>query len=281
MRITINIIAIGIILLLIGCKSKSNKVLSVDAPPCSLVIQASSKEGSFTDLPYITNFVFYNWYKVKMEVCRVNPFMLKDNFEIIIKKGDMNDIIRDDPTRGYNFGSREGEFKNGVQHGLWKCTRSYDVDSLGYHRYKWYKFREEYFKNGLRDSIYKIYNKDGKVIYSTYFKDGNGIEKDFHENGKLYYEIETKNGYFTDTLRLHNKEGRIFEKRLYQKDTLVYYLGYDWSLRYRYQPNDSTYLEVDSYEVKNLKQGAFRNTFHYKTKKEFEDDYFAKNTLKK
>ncbi|TPG41978.1 hypothetical protein [Flavobacterium pectinovorum] len=281
MKITINIIIISIILLMIGCKSKSNKILSVDALPCSLIIQANSSEGSFTDLPYITNFVFYNWYKVGMDVCRVNSFMLKDNFEIIIKKGEVNDIIRDDPTRGYDFGSREGEFRNGVQHGLWECKRSYYLDSLGHHIYKNYKFREEYFKNGLRDSIYKIYNKDGKVIYSTYFKDGNGIEKDFHENGALYYEIETKGGYFTDTLHLYNKEGKKFEKRLYQKDVLVYYAGNDCSLRYKYKPNDSTYLEVDSYEVKNLKQGAFRNTFSYKTKEEFENDQFAKSTLKR
>lgn len=34
-------------------------------------------------------------------------------------------------------------------------------------------------------------------------------------------------------------------------------------------------------ELKELKQGAFRNIFHYKTKEQFEDDYFAKNTLKK
>ena len=61
-----------------SCKTKLNKVLSVDVPPCTLVIQASSNEGSFTDLPYITNFVFYNWYKVGMDVCRVNSFMRND-----------------------------------------------------------------------------------------------------------------------------------------------------------------------------------------------------------
>lgn len=279
MRTTINIIAINILLLTIGCKSKSNKVLSVDAPPCT-EIQASI-EGNFTDLPYTTNFVFYNWYKVTMDICKVKSFMLKDNFEIVEKKGEINDIRRDDPSLGYNFGSREGEFRNGVQHGFWQCKRSYYLDSLGHHIYKNYKFREEYFKNGLRDSIYKIYNKDGKVIYSTNFKDGNGIEKDFHENGTLYYEIETKGGYFTDTLRLYNKRGKIYQKKLYQKDVLVYYAGNDWCLRYRYKPNDNTYLEVDSYDAKNLKQGAFKNAFSYKTKEEFENDQFAKSNLKR
>ena len=110
---------------------------------------------------------------------------------------------------------------------------------------------------------------------------GTGLWKEFHDNRKVYFEAYTKEGYFTDTLRLSNKEGLIFEKRLYQKDVLVYYAGNDWCLKYRYKPNDSSYLEVDSYEVKNLKQGAFRNTFRYKNKEEFEDDNFAKSTLKK
>ena len=57
-------------LLIMSCKTKLNKVLSVDVPPCTLVIQASSNEGSFTDLPYITNFVFYNWYRILFQKLR-------------------------------------------------------------------------------------------------------------------------------------------------------------------------------------------------------------------
>jgi antitoxin component YwqK of YwqJK toxin-antitoxin module len=220
MKTTINIIISSIILLMIACKSKSNKVVSIDAPPCT-IIQAPM-DGNFTSLPYATNFVYYNWYKVKTDVCRVNPFLLKDNFEIAVKKGEGSDIINNDPNRGYNFGTREGEFKNGKQHGLWQCQRNYYLDSLGHHIYKKYKFREEYFKNGLRDSIYKIYNKKGDIVYSTYFKNGTGLEKDFHENGKLYYEIQTKDGYFTDTLKLYNDKGNLVEKLLYKKDSLVY-----------------------------------------------------------
>jgi antitoxin component YwqK of YwqJK toxin-antitoxin module len=143
-------------------------------------------------------------------------------------------------------------------------------------------FKIEYFKDGLRDSIFKIVDENNKIIYETTFKMGTGLWKEFHGNGKIYFETYTKDGYFTDTLRLHNKEGEIYEKRLYQKDALVYYIGNDnWCLKFRHYPNDSTYLEVDSYEEKNLKQGAFRNTFRYKTKEEFDNDYFAKNTLKR
>jgi len=81
---------------------------------------------------------------------------------------------------------------------------------------------------------------------------------------------------------LYNKRGKIYQKRLYQKDALVYYIGDDnWCLKFRHHPNNNTYLEVDSYDAKNLKQGAFRNTFSYKTKEEFENDQFAKSTLKR
>ncbi|MBF7092876.1 hypothetical protein IUY40_15175 [Flavobacterium sp. ALJ2] len=118
------------------------------------------------------------------------------------------------------FGYRKGYVQNGKQVGLWQSFRYEQNDTLG--QLKQNIFREEYFKNGLRDSIYKIYNKEGRIIYSTYFKNGNGIEKDFHENGKLYYEIEIKDGYFTDTLRIYNDKGNLIEKLLYKKDSLIY-----------------------------------------------------------
>lgn len=112
---------------------------------------------------------------------------------------------------------------SGVQHGKWKSNRYFYSDSLGNKVIKNYIFREEYFKSGLRDSIYKIYDKNGKMIYSTNFKNGTGLEKDFHENGKLYYEIETKDGYFVDTLKLYNAKGALIEKLLYKKDSLIYH----------------------------------------------------------
>lgn len=156
--------------------------------PC-LILERSTEE----------DYVFYNWYKTDSYVCEVNSFRIKD-------------------LQGY----RKGYFNNGKQNGKWISYKYYYYDSLGYSRSKNYLVREEYFKKGLRDSIYKIYNKKGKIIYSTYFKNGNGIEKDFHDNGQLYYEIKTRDGYFTDTLRLYNDKGRLQEKLFYKKDSLVY-----------------------------------------------------------
>ncbi len=120
------------------------------------------------------------------------------------------------------IGDRTGQLVDGKQSGQWISRRDFDYDSLSYSKKRKYIYREEYFKKGLRDSIYKIYNKDGEIIYSTYFKNGNGLEKDFHKNGKLYYEMQIKDGYFTDTLRIYNDNGNLVEKLLYIKDSLVY-----------------------------------------------------------
>ncbi|WP_202704148.1 hypothetical protein [Flavobacterium sp. UGB4466] len=177
-------------------------------------------------------------------------------------------------------GVRYGKIIDGYKEGKW-LSGDAGFDTLGNVYAIGGIWKEEYFKHGLRDSIFRQFDNDGKVIYETTFKMGTGLWKEFHDNRKVYFEAYTKDGYFTDTLRLYNKEGENFEKRLYQKDVLVYYIGNDWCLRYRYKPNDNTYLEVDSYELKNLKQGAFRNTFSYKTKEEFENDHFAKSTLKR
>jgi len=180
----------------------------------------------------------------------------------------------------YESDTRFGLIRNGYKEGRWSYA-IHEYDTVNKKEKIKTLFTEEYFKHGLRDSIFRQFDKDGKITYETTFKMGTGLWKEFHGNGKVYFEAYTKDGYFTDTLHLYNKEGKNFEKRLYQKDVLVYYAGNDWCLKYRYKPTDSTYLEVDSYEVKNLKQGDFRNTFRYKTKEEFEDDSFAKSTLKK
>ncbi|MEO8255226.1 MAG: hypothetical protein ABI554_12670, partial [Flavobacterium sp.] len=55
-----------------------------------------------------------------------------------------------------------------------------------------------------------------------YFIKGTGLWKEFHENGTIYFEIQTKDGYFTDTLKLYNDKGKLIEKRFYLKDSLVY-----------------------------------------------------------
>lgn len=118
-------------------------------------------------------------------------------------------------------GSRYGKILDGYKEGKWLSGNA-GFDENGNVFAKGAIWREEYFNNGLRDSIYRRFDNQGKVIYETTFKMGTGLWKEFHSNGKLYFEVYTKDGYFTDTLRLHDDKGRIIGKRLYVKDSLVY-----------------------------------------------------------
>lgn len=173
---------------------KSINVESSDPAPCLGLAHSIYKE-----------YIFFNKITVDTNTCKDSSYGY--------------------PLRDLD-GYRKGYFKNGKQNGRWISDRYYHYDSLGYFHSKNYLAREEYFKNGLRDSIYTIYDKDGKIVYSTYFKNGDGIEKDFYDNGQLYYEIKTHNGYFMDTLRLYKRNGQLMRKLLYAKDSLVFEKSY-------------------------------------------------------
>lgn len=141
------------------------------------------------------------------------------------------------------FGWRNGQLINGKQHGYWQSTRG-----------DWI-FRQEYFKMGLRDSVYRIYNAAGDTIYSTYFNMGTGIEKDYHRNGQLYYEIALKDGYFTDTLRIYDEQGRIAEKLYFEKDSLSYYKSFSYPELSDYD-EESNFFEEKAFLYRN---GAYFN----------------------
>jgi antitoxin component YwqK of YwqJK toxin-antitoxin module len=122
----------------------------------------------------------------------------------------------------YKNSIREGQILNGYKEGLW-LSAIYKYDTVKKTKEIDILFTEEYFKKGLRDSIFKQYDDKRNLIYSTYFKMGTGLWKEFHKNGKIYFDIQTKDGYFTDTLKLYNDKGKLMEKRLYKKDSLVYH----------------------------------------------------------
>ncbi len=121
-------------------------------------------------------------------------------------------------------GQRFGRIINGHKESKWLSgDAAFDKNGNVYAKGK--IWREENFKGGLRDGVYKRFDNNGNIIYETIFKKGTGLWKEFHSNGKLYFEIYTKDGYFTDTLRLYDDKGKIIGKRLYRKDSLVYSEG--------------------------------------------------------
>ncbi|MBE0393074.1 toxin-antitoxin system YwqK family antitoxin [Flavobacterium sp. PL002] len=176
---------------------------------------------------------------------------------------------------GRVYSSEKGNFKEG------KWLSGYaGFDKKGKIYAKGAIRKEEHFKRGLRDGIFKLFDTDQKVIYKTNFKMGTGLWKEIHTNGKLYFEAYTKDGYFTDTLRLYNPKGELTQKRLYKKDTLIYIIDTIWCLKFRYKPSKVKYLEIDTYKTSGLKQGELIGTIDYKTKEEYENDVFTRYTLK-
>ncbi|CAD0003110.1 toxin-antitoxin system YwqK family antitoxin [Flavobacterium salmonis] len=135
-----------------------------------------------------------------------------------------NDYDQMDGKYEENFkdgGMRYGNIVSGFKEGKW-LSGDADFDTNGNVYAKGLIWREEYFKKGLRDSIFKQYDGSGKVIYETTFKMGTGLWKEFHINGEIYFEAYTKDGYFTDTLKLYNEKGVLMEKQLYKKDSLIF-----------------------------------------------------------
>lgn len=159
----------------------------------------------------------YNYiYDIFPEEDKSSSFYRAEYFEWLTR--DVHDIYK--PSDNYRiFGTRKGELMSGYKEGEWQ-TISYYFETTN--KKVKYISRVEYFKHGLQDSIYKILDKDGRIIYETTFKMGTGIERDYHENGQLYYEIEKQDGYFTDTLKLYNSDGKLIQKLLYNKNIIVY-----------------------------------------------------------
>lgn len=170
------------------------KVKHVDLPPATMVRNDFLSENIFK----------YNLDFPEREVKEYRNLKVEDVF--------------------FEGGRRFGRIIKGKKEGKWLSGNG-AFDKSGIVFAEGSIWREEYFKNDLRDSIYRRFDSNGKIIYETTFKKGTGLWKEFHDNGSLYFEIYTKDGYFTDTLRLHDDKGRIVGKRLYKKDSLVYEEG--------------------------------------------------------
>lgn len=172
------------------------------------------------------------WLCSKKYACLKHPRLEEQNelmFDGYYDNTD-NKIYEDFPYEDTTFAGnieyknsiREGKILNGFKEGLW-VSAIFNYDTIKKNKEVERLFTREYFKHGLRDSIFKQYDANGKVIYETMFKKGTGLWKEFHANGKLYFEAYTKGGYFTDTLKLYNNKGELAEEKLYKNDSLIYH----------------------------------------------------------
>ena len=180
-----------------GCKAKSIKVPILDSLLESKAINSIKWDGKarvYLNGPYLN-------YKLP-----------KSGYVIQTIHGSYVPDVEHTSDDLTITGHRMGKYKKNKQEGKWVTERLY----------KGYKQREEHFKNGLQHGDYLIYNAKGDVVYYTEFINGTGIEKDYHPNGQLYYEIHKKDGYFTDTLKIYDDLGRLTEMHYFEKDSLVF-----------------------------------------------------------
>jgi antitoxin component YwqK of YwqJK toxin-antitoxin module len=184
------------------------------------------------------------WFCSKKVACLKHPRLTErpDNTEVssFFNNSDANLTYEDFPNEALNVADsnykerltdanhRIGKIRNGYKEGKW-LAGNVDFDENGNVESEGVS-KEEYFKNGLRDSIFRHFDSEGKIIYETTFKMGTGLWKEFHSNGKLYFEAYTKDGYLTDTLKLYDFRGRLQDKLLYKKDSLVYSQNFDTNI---------------------------------------------------
>ncbi len=171
----------------------------------------------------------------KNVACKKHPVLVEEKKREFVNNYNNADNYRyeDFPNEDVRYGNilNEDVFTDGGEHRVGKIIEGYKegkwisgdagFDDKGNTYIKTDIWREEYFKHGLRDSVFRQFDQNNKIRYETNFKMGTGLWKEFHSNGTIYFEIETKDGYFTDTLKLYNDKGRLIEKRFYIKDSLV------------------------------------------------------------
>ncbi len=123
----------------------------------------------------------------------------------IFKKGEKKlqgkHLLLDDKEDLYNY--QIYNFKDGYLDGV----SLYFTDNI-------LRKKEEY-KKGELSGIYEVFDVNGKIIYSTNFKNGTGYIKEYNEFGELIEE-----GKFTDGLQ-EGKWITYYEDSNLQKDSIV------------------------------------------------------------
>ncbi len=141
-----------------------------------------------------------------------------------------DDILR--TIRNEPFDNTEGFFKDGLKEGKW----IFKIDSFyGFSRI------EEFYKGGIRNGLYSVFNKDNKIIYQSNFIKGSGIEKLYYPNGNIYHIKYFKNGTVD-----------------YSKPYKVYYDNGNIARIYDYPKNKTTYYYYENNTISSSRQVKYK-----------------------
>jgi hypothetical protein len=80
---------------------------------------------------------------------------------------------------------------------------------------------EEPFKNGLLHGVCRHWNEAGRLLGKYKMVHGTGIQREWHDNGKLQLEISTVRGEFSGRNRLWLRDGTLLSERYYLRGQVV------------------------------------------------------------
>ena len=72
-------------------------------------------------------------------------------------------------------------------------------------------------RNGLKNGVQKIYDKQGRVVLETTYVDGqkNGPQKAYFANGKLWYVMHYKNNVLNGRAVMYDAKGNLIKEAYY------------------------------------------------------------------
>ncbi len=127
--------------------------------------------------------------------------------------GDFNDAptLKTVPLKATT--NSEGWFKKGLKDRKW-TYKSSDFARI-----------EAFYKDGMREGTYNVYNTKDSILYQTVFVKGTGIEKIYRKNGSMYHIKHFKNGNldYSKPYEIYYNNNRIAFRADYEKGIVTHY----------------------------------------------------------
>jgi hypothetical protein len=100
--------------------------------------------------------------------------------------------------------------KNGLRHGIVRIWHRNGV-----------RASEEPYQNGLLHGVCRHWNEAGRRLGQYRLIRGTGIQRGWHDNGKLQVEVSTVGGDFCGRIRMWLRDGTLLSERFYLHGVLV------------------------------------------------------------
>ena len=78
-------------------------------------------------------------------------------------------------------------------------------------------------KNGVKDGVETLYDKEGHAIKKTIYVNGkkHGDEKGYYPNGDVWFSLPYRNGTLNGDAYIYQKDGRVYSHAVYRNGKVV------------------------------------------------------------